>query len=90
MGSAGASSKPIQDPPKFDFQAPPAIVKTSSMTTGNEDQSKPKREQLGNPGTMEELNKKTKGNSVDIIFKSFNDCLRYINSFRGYSLGSEY
>lgn len=67
MGSAGASSKPIQDPPKFDFQAPPAVVKTS---VGSEDQSKPKREQLSNPGTMEELNKKTKGNPADIIVDS--------------------
>lgn len=68
MGSAGASSKPIQDPPKFDFQAPPAIVKTSMA--GSDEQSKPKREQLSNPGTMEELNKKTKGKPADIILDS--------------------
>lgn len=61
MGSAGASSKPIQDPPKFDFQSSPTIVKTA-LIAGSEDESKPKREQLSNPGTMEELNKKTKGN----------------------------
>jgi hypothetical protein len=82
MGSAGASSKPIQDPPKFDFQAPPAIVKTSME--GTEDQSKPKREQLSNPGTMEELNKRTKGNPVDNVAQSLSDCRQKLISFRGY------
>lgn len=52
MGSAGASSKPIQEPPKIDFQPP------SSMA---DDESKSKKEQLPNPGTMEEINKRTKG-----------------------------
>lgn len=51
MGSAGASSKPIQEPPKIDFQAP----------FNENDESKAKKEQLPNPGTMDEINKRTKG-----------------------------
>lgn len=49
MGNVSASSKPIQDP-KFDLQ----------MDLQNE--SKQKRP-LENPGTMEELHKKVKGES---------------------------
>lgn len=66
MGSAGASSKPIQDPPKFDFQ--PAPVTISMATADVDDQSKSnKKEQLPNPGTMDEINKKTKGNIVKVM-----------------------
>lgn len=64
MGSAGASSKPIQDPPKIDFQAPPHVISTS-MSGGGEDEQPKKREQLSNPGTMDEINKRTKGNPVN-------------------------
>ncbi len=63
MGNAGCSSKPIQDPPKFD-PAPPVVIKTPSA-------SMPKQE-LSNPGTMEELNKKTKGNVVHSRSTSLN------------------
>lgn len=54
MGSAGASSKPIQEPPKIDFQPPAMGI----------DESKSKKEQLPNPGTMEEINKRTKGKPI--------------------------
>lgn len=86
MGSAGASSKPIQDPPKFDFQAPPAVVSTSMA--GADDQSKPKREQLSNPGTMDEINKKTKGNPAVIRTRDLRLSPIELISFRGYSLES--
>lgn len=59
MGSAGASSKPIQDPPKIDFQAPPHVISTTSVGGDDDGQSK-KREQLSNPGTMDELHKRAK------------------------------
>lgn len=58
MGNVGASSKPIdplQDPTKLNFQPP-----TAAMAA--DDQSKSKKEQLPNPGTMDEINKRTKGN----------------------------
>ena len=55
MGSAGASSKPIQDT-KFDLQAP---IKTMADDQ-NESKSSSKKP-LENPGTMEELHKKCKG-----------------------------
>lgn len=55
MGSAGASSKPIQDM-KFDLQPP---IKTMADDQ-NESKSSSKKP-LENPGTMEELHKKCKG-----------------------------
>lgn len=55
MGSAGASSKPIQDM-KFDLQAP---IKTMADDQ-NESKSNSKKP-LENPGTIEELHKKCKG-----------------------------
>lgn len=55
MGSAGASSKPIQEP-KLDFQAPTKIM------ADDQNQSKSSsKTPLENPGTMEELHKKCKG-----------------------------
>jgi hypothetical protein len=51
MGSAGASSKPIQDA-KFDLQ--PKMEDDQSETKSN-------KISLENPGTIEELHKKCKG-----------------------------
>lgn len=52
MGNVGASSKPIQD--KFDLQAAPKPM------ADEQNQSK-SRTPLENPGTIEELHKKCKG-----------------------------
>lgn len=51
MGNVGASSKPIQDA-KFDLKP--------NLLNADENEEKQKQK-LENPGTMEELHKKTKG-----------------------------
>lgn len=58
MGNVGASSKPIQDP-KFD------------STLENEMESKQKKH-LENPGTMEELHKRCKGENCFIQIQLLN------------------
>lgn len=63
MGSVGAKSKPvdpIQEPSKFNFQPLPTTINTNMVA--DDDQSKSTKEQLPNPGTMDEINKRTKGN----------------------------
>lgn len=60
MGSVGAKSKPIdpiQEPSKFNLQPTPTLINMAA----EEDQSKSTKEQLPNPGTMDEINKRTKG-----------------------------
>ena len=60
MGSVGAKSKPIdpiQEPSKFNFQPTPTTINMAA----EDDQSKSTKEQLPNPGTMDEINKRTKG-----------------------------
>jgi hypothetical protein len=52
MGNVGASSKPIQD--KFDLQAAP---KPADIEQNQSSSKAP----LENPGTIEELHKKCKG-----------------------------
>lgn len=52
MGSAGATSKPIQDT-KFDLQPTMADEKNEAKSSS--------KKPLENPGTMEELHKKCKG-----------------------------
>jgi hypothetical protein len=52
MGSAGATSKPIQDQ-KFDLQPTMADEKNEAKSSS--------KKPLENPGTMEELHKKCKG-----------------------------
>lgn len=54
MGSAGASSKPIQDA-KFELQANP------KLSVDDQNLSQSKKSSLDNPGTIEDLHKKCKG-----------------------------
>lgn len=67
MGNVGASSKPLdplQEPSKPSFQPQPTTI---SMAAAADDQSKSK--QLPNPGTMDEINKRTKGKQTLSIIK---------------------
>lgn len=56
MGSAGASSKPIQDA-KFDLQAVPKTLDELNQLKTESSSKTP----LENPGSIEELHKKCKG-----------------------------
>ena len=56
MGSAGASSKPIQDI-KLDLQGNPKIIADDEVISTS-------RTPLENPGTIEELHKKCKGKEL--------------------------
>lgn len=56
MGNVGATSKPIQDKSSI----PPNLLAVPQI---GKDEETSKREPLDNPGSMEELHKKCKGES---------------------------